>query len=204
MAIKDVILAMEEIGFTSVILPFVIIFTVVFAVLQKSRVLGADSKGNPKANYNAMVAFIIAFFALIMFKTLSVMNYFIRYVAVLLFIFIILGIVLSFIGGHVHMSGAIKSIALGLILIVLLEALVMGGMIPEDIAYRVIMPLLVALLIAAGLIAMMTSGKGEKKKQEKKSEEKVEKKQEKRPESKGKKVIGPELPESEMTELLRQ
>jgi len=201
MAIKDVILAMEEIGFTSVILPFVIIFTVVFAVLQKSRVLGADSKGNPKANYNAMVAFIIAFFALIMFKTLSVMNYFIRYVAVLLFIFVILGIVLSFIGGHVHMSGAIKSIALGLILIVLLEALVMGGMIPEDIAYRVIMPLLVALLIAAGLIAMMTSGKKEKKTQEKRSEEKVEKKGKSEAKGKGREAKLQEMPPGGEVEL---
>jgi hypothetical protein len=201
MAIKDVILTMEEIGFTSVILPFVIIFTVVFAVLQKSRVLGADSKGNPKANYNAMVAFIIAFFALIMFKTLSVMNYFIRYVAVLLFIFVILGIVLSFIGGHVHMSGAIKSIALGLILIVLLEALVMGGMIPEDIAYRVIMPLLVALLIAAGLIAMMTSGKKEKKTQEKRSEEKVEKKGKSEAKGKGREAKLQEMPPGGEVEL---
>jgi hypothetical protein len=159
MALKDVILKMEEIGFTQVILPFIIIFTVVFAVLQKSKILGVDKKGNPKANYNAMVSFIIAFFALIMFKTINVMNYFIRYVVVLLLIFVIIGIVLSFIGGKVHMSGAIKSIALGLILIVLLEALVMGGMIPEDIAYRVIMPLLIAVLIAAGLIAMMTGGK---------------------------------------------
>ena len=201
MAIKDVILAMEELGFTSVILPFVITFTVVFAVLQKSRVLGADSKGNPKANYNAMVAFIIAFFALIMFKTLSVMNYFIRYVAVLLFIFVILGIVLSFIGGHVHMSGAIKSIALGLILIVLLEALVMGGMIPEDIAYRVIMPLLVALLIAAGLIAMMTSGKKEKKTQEKRSEEKVEKKGKSEAKGKGREAKLQEMPPGGEVEL---
>ena len=44
----------ENIGFFHVALPFLLIFTLVFAVLQKTKILGTGSK-----NFNAIVAFII-------------------------------------------------------------------------------------------------------------------------------------------------
>lgn len=159
MALKDFLVVLEQIGFTEVVLPFVIVFTVVFAVLQRSKVLGVDSKGNPKANYNAMVAFVIGFFTLIMFKTLKAITLFTRYVVVLLVAFVFLGIIMSFIGGKVRISGAVKFIALALILFVFLEALVMAGIIPEDTAYGVIVPLLVAVLVAGAIAAFITSKK---------------------------------------------
>jgi len=159
MALRDVLIVMEQIGFTEIVLPFIIVFTVVFAVLQKSRVLGADAKGNPKTNYNAMVAFVIGFFVLIMFKTLKAITLFTRYVVILLVAFVFLGIILSFIGGRLYMSGAVKFVGLALILFVLLESLVMAGIIPEDTAYRVIFPLLVAVLVAGAIVAFATSGK---------------------------------------------
>ncbi|MEM4246929.1 MAG: hypothetical protein QXR48_02590 [Candidatus Woesearchaeota archaeon] len=161
MAVKDFLMVLEQIGFTEVVLPFIIVFTVVFAVLQKSKVLGIDSKGNPKSNYNAMVAFVIGFFTLIMFKTLKAITLFTRYVVILLVAFVFLGMILSFIGGKVRMSGAVKFIGLALILFVFLEALVMAGIIPEDIAYRVIVPLLVAALVAGVIVGFVTSKKAE-------------------------------------------
>ncbi|MEM4240175.1 MAG: hypothetical protein QXM31_04065 [Candidatus Woesearchaeota archaeon] len=163
MAVKDFLMVLEQIGFTEVVLPFILVFTVIFAVLQKSKVLGVDSKGNPKSNYNAMVAFVIGFFVLIMFRTLKVITVFTRYVAVLLVAFVFLGIILSIIGGKVFMSAAVKFIALALLLFVLLESLVVAGVIPQDTAYRVILPLLVAFLVAAAIIAVLTSKKEEPK-----------------------------------------
>jgi hypothetical protein len=44
----------ENIGFFHVALPFLLIFTLIFAVLQKTKILGTGSK-----NFNAIVAFII-------------------------------------------------------------------------------------------------------------------------------------------------
>ena len=44
----------ENIGFFHVALPFLLVFTLVFAVLQKTKILGTGSK-----NFNAIVAFII-------------------------------------------------------------------------------------------------------------------------------------------------
>lgn len=161
MALKDVLMTMEHIGFTQVVLPFIIVFTVVFAVLQKSRVLGVDSKGNPKANYNAIVAFVVGFFVLIMFQTLQAITLFTRYVAVLVIAFVCIAIILSFIGGGVRMSTAVKFIGLVLISFVLLEVLVSVGFVGEHVAYSVIVPLLITAFVAAVIIAYLTSKKEE-------------------------------------------
>jgi hypothetical protein len=175
MAVKDVLLAMEKIGFTTTVLPFIIVFTVVFAVLQRSKVLGIDKNGNPKANYNAMVAFVIAFFSLIMFQMLDVMSWFIKFGVLMLVAFVFIGITLSVIGGRVHLSGALKAIAFALVLFVLFEALVMAGVLDEHTAYTMVLPLLVAVLIGGGAIAYMSGGK---EKTQEKAKEKLKKQDE--------------------------
>lgn len=55
-----------DIGVYDVVLPFVLVFVVVFAILEKTRVFGVytypDGKEYPKKNLNSMTAFVIAFF----------------------------------------------------------------------------------------------------------------------------------------------
>ena len=46
---------MESYGLTDALLPFLLIFTILFAMLQKTKILGGGKK-----NFNVMVAFIIA------------------------------------------------------------------------------------------------------------------------------------------------
>lgn len=46
---------MESYGLTDALLPFLLIFTILFAMFQKTKILGAGKK-----NFNVMVAFIIA------------------------------------------------------------------------------------------------------------------------------------------------
>ena len=96
MAVRDVLIAMENIGFTEVVLPFIFVFTIVFAILQKSKILGKDKKGNPKANYNAMVALVIGFFVLVMLDTLAFITWLTRYIAVLMLAFFFLALIFSF------------------------------------------------------------------------------------------------------------
>jgi NADH:ubiquinone oxidoreductase subunit 2 (subunit N) len=52
--------ALESLGFLDVLLPFIIIFTIAFAVLQKSKILGKDSK-----NFNTMISLALALAAII-------------------------------------------------------------------------------------------------------------------------------------------
>jgi hypothetical membrane protein len=54
----------DKIGIYDVILPFLLVFTIVFAILEKTRVFGTeevDGKKLTKKNLNSMTAFVIAF-----------------------------------------------------------------------------------------------------------------------------------------------
>jgi hypothetical protein len=51
---------LESYGLTDALLPFLLIFTILFAMLQKTQILGAGKK-----NYNVMVAFVISALAVI-------------------------------------------------------------------------------------------------------------------------------------------
>ena len=50
----DALNALERLGITDIILPFLLIFTVVFAVLQKTKILGAEKK-----NLNVIIALVL-------------------------------------------------------------------------------------------------------------------------------------------------
>ena len=62
---RSVILFFDKLGVYDVILPFLLVFTVVFAILEKSKILGTEKIGGEvytKKNINAIVAFVVAFF----------------------------------------------------------------------------------------------------------------------------------------------
>lgn len=55
---------LDKIGVYDVVLPFLLVFTIVFAILDKTKVFGTEKiKGvdEPRRNLNAMAAFVIAF-----------------------------------------------------------------------------------------------------------------------------------------------
>lgn len=63
----NVIEFFEKIGIYEVVLPFLLTFTIVFALLEKTKVLGTEKVGTepiPRKNLNALVAFVIAFLVL--------------------------------------------------------------------------------------------------------------------------------------------
>lgn len=60
----NVLLFFQRIGIYDVVLPFLLTFTIIFAIFEKSKILGIekiDDKEYPKKNLNAMAAFVIAF-----------------------------------------------------------------------------------------------------------------------------------------------
>lgn len=57
----------ERLGIYDVVLPFLLIFTIVFAILEKTKVFGTEDyegKKYPRRNLNSMAAFVIAFFSI--------------------------------------------------------------------------------------------------------------------------------------------
>ncbi|MFH0752814.1 MAG: hypothetical protein V1914_04445 [archaeon] len=64
-ALGSAIEFLEEFGFFDVILPFLLVFTIVFGILEKTRIFGVEKVGEkeyPKKGINSMIAFVIAFF----------------------------------------------------------------------------------------------------------------------------------------------
>jgi len=57
--------ALDQWGLTDVLLPFLLVFTLIFSVLQKTKFLGEDSK-----KYNVIISFVMGF----MFVTPHILN----------------------------------------------------------------------------------------------------------------------------------
>ena len=61
---REVIEFFDSIGLFDVVLPFLLVFTILFAILEKTKVLGTEDiegKKYTKKNLNAIASFVIAF-----------------------------------------------------------------------------------------------------------------------------------------------
>ena len=66
-----------ELGIYDVVLPFLLVFTILYAILDRTKVFGhdvVDGVKYPKKNINAMVAFVIAFFVVASTKLVAAIN----------------------------------------------------------------------------------------------------------------------------------
>ena len=63
----------REFGLFDVVLPFLLVFTIMFDILEKTRVLGTEND-KPRANLNSMVSFIIALLVVATNKIVGIIN----------------------------------------------------------------------------------------------------------------------------------
>ena len=56
---EDGLIALHDMGVLDVLLPFILVFVIVFAVLTKTKILGEDSDGKPRKNFNAVVSLVM-------------------------------------------------------------------------------------------------------------------------------------------------
>lgn len=56
---RSLMYSLENIGVLDVLLPFMLVFTIVFATLQKTKILGKDDKDRPRKNYNVIVSLVM-------------------------------------------------------------------------------------------------------------------------------------------------
>ena len=74
---RGVIDFLNKLGVYDVVLPFLLVFTIVFAIFEKTKILGIDKlegKEYTKKNLNAMVAFVIAFLVIASTRLVAVIN----------------------------------------------------------------------------------------------------------------------------------
>lgn len=93
---RGVIDFFQTLGVYDVILPFLLIFSIVFAILEKTKVLGTEEAHGhkyTKKNLDAMVAFVIAFLVVASTKLVALINNFLANaitILVLIIMFLIL------------------------------------------------------------------------------------------------------------------
>ena len=80
----DIITYLEDVGFYEVALPFLLIFTIIFAILQKVKIFGEHSK-----NFNSIVALAMAFFVVRSAPIIEVMNAFLPKISLLALLIIV-------------------------------------------------------------------------------------------------------------------
>ncbi len=98
--LRDIIVFFEDIGLYDVVLPFLLAFTIVFAIFEKTKVLGTED-GKPKKNLNAIAAFAIAFLVIASSRLVEIITKVSANAVVLLF----LSVLFLMLAGSFHKEG---------------------------------------------------------------------------------------------------
>ncbi len=93
-----------EVGLYDIVLPFLLVFTIMFAILEKTKILGIEKvndKEYAKKNLNAIVAFSTAFLVIASTRLVAIINDVIANIVLLLILAIsFLLLVGAFMGDH--------------------------------------------------------------------------------------------------------
>jgi len=100
MAYKEGFQFLADIGLLEVVLPFFLVFTITYAVLQRTQVFGLEGT-KPKTKLNAMVAFVMGFFAVLATNLLNILNIMLFYFVLLLVIVLLLALIFGLSGGEI-------------------------------------------------------------------------------------------------------
>ena len=82
---------LKDFGLFDVVLPFLLVFSIVFAILEKTMILGSEKVGDktiPKRTINTMVAFVVGMIVISMNEVVNAINEALPNVVLLLVILI--------------------------------------------------------------------------------------------------------------------
>ncbi len=111
-AFTDFIFQIESMGLSDVVLPFILVFTIVFATLQKTEILGQKSK-----NFNVVVALVMAcaviiphvtgaYISLIGYDPVDVLNQSLPQVSIIAVAIVMVMLLIGVFGGKVTFAGS--------------------------------------------------------------------------------------------------
>ncbi len=88
-AFRGIIEFFDQVGLYDVVLPFLLVFAIVFAILEKTKVFGmeeVDGKKYTRKNINAIVAFVIAFLVVASSQLVDILTTVSAYTVILLMV----------------------------------------------------------------------------------------------------------------------
>ena len=103
---REVLLFLDDIGIYDVVLPMLLIFSIVFAILEKTKVFGVEKVGKhtvTRKNVNSMVAFVSAFFVVASAQLVGTIHKLIADVSLLLVTFVMFMILIGIFSKDEHL-----------------------------------------------------------------------------------------------------
>lgn len=175
MDFPDMIRTLENYGITDVLLPFILIFTIVFAVMQKTKLLGDGRK-----NYNVIIALVMSLAVVIPHvlgkypagaDVVDIMNSALPNVSIILVAILMVMIILGLFGANIRLAGNTMSGWFVIIAIVLIFAIFgsaagwfNAGWLDKIIPDSDTRNLIVIILVFGIIIAFITKDDSESKK----------------------------------------
>lgn len=86
---RGIIEFFAKVGVYDVVLPFLLVFSITFAILEKTKIFGTEKVGDDvytKKNLNAMVAFVVGFLVVASTRLVSVVNTAVANIALMLIV----------------------------------------------------------------------------------------------------------------------
>ncbi len=127
--INSVFGQLQSIGVYDFLLPFLLVFTIIFAILEKTRLMGTDQNQKPKTNINTILALIIGLIVVVQTPIIQVMNNYLSKMALFIVIILIFLLVLGIFGANVE--GGITGGVTGFFVLVVAILAVLWALSPE-------------------------------------------------------------------------
>jgi len=121
--IGNVFRILQDTGFYEYILPFILVFAILFAILEKTKILGGDDQGTPKTNINVVLSFVIALIVIIQTEIVTVINTYLSKMALVIIVILIFMLVLGMLGGDVSHAGGVPIIGIIIAILAVIWAL---------------------------------------------------------------------------------
>ncbi|HLD10851.1 MAG TPA: hypothetical protein VJB89_02120 [Candidatus Nanoarchaeia archaeon] len=96
--IGPIVESLQDMGIYDYLLPFILIFAIIFAILEKTKVLGSEGT-KPKTNINALVAIVIGLLLIVNQNIVYIINSFLPKVSLLIIILLMGLLVIAMLAG---------------------------------------------------------------------------------------------------------
>ncbi len=154
----DIITTLEEVGVFDYVLPFLLVFSIFFAILEKTQILGQG-----KTNINVVVSTVAALLLLVQRGIVETINLFIPRVSLIMIVILMGLLIIAMVSGKqfAGLSGWVFSIMVVLIIIAIILAVTLpetGGsfsLSPQDRAVLLNIGVPIAIFLIA--VAIVTA-----------------------------------------------
>jgi len=156
--IGDLFYSLEGTGILEYVLPFLLVFSITFAILEKVKILGEDKK-----NINLIVSIILGLIFVTQFSLVYTLNQFLPKISLFIIIAVMVLILFGIFGAKVHEGlggwGLVIAAAISLFAIYWGLSPSLGFELPYWIEYN--FDIIIAVVIIIIIISLITGGKSE-------------------------------------------